>query len=89
MMRPRISPFVLCAFTFALGIHPLAAQPAKRAMSIEDIMAMKNVGAHAISPNGAQVVFTVGAWEHPNAKGDSAKGLILVDSNGQTLLMSA
>ena len=52
----------------------LAAQGAKRPMSIDDIMSMKSVGAPSISPNGALVAFTVGAWEHPNAKADTAKG---------------
>ncbi|HKW09475.1 MAG TPA: hypothetical protein VJO33_03785, partial [Gemmatimonadaceae bacterium] len=49
------------------------AQSAKRPMNIEDMMALKNVGGAAISPNGALVVYTVSGWEHPNAtpaKGD-------------------
>lgn len=62
---------------FAISIvaaQGAAAQSAKRPMSIDDIMALRNVGAPAISPNGTQVVFTVSAWEHPAAKGDTARG---------------
>jgi dipeptidyl aminopeptidase/acylaminoacyl peptidase len=54
-----------------------AQSPAKRPMSIDDMMALKNVGGAAISPNGALVVYTVSGWEHPNAnpvRGDSARG---------------
>src|SRR5262245_61473096 len=64
----------------ALALVPgmlLAQGGAKRPMTIDDMMALKTVGAASISPNGAQVVFTVSAWEHPNAtpaKGDTAKG---------------
>jgi len=53
------------------------AQSAKRAMTIDDMMALKNVGGAVISPNGSQIVYAVSAWEHPNAnptKGDTARG---------------
>src|SRR4051794_27694686 len=52
-------------------------QSPKRVMTIDDMMALKNVGAAAISPNGALVVYQVSAWEHPSAapaKGDTALG---------------
>ena len=65
----------------ALVVHGAIAQSpsgaAKRPMTIDDIMSINNVGGAAISPNGAQVVYTVNAWEHPGAtpaKGDTAKG---------------
>jgi dipeptidyl aminopeptidase/acylaminoacyl peptidase len=64
----------------ALALLPgmlLAQGGAKRPMTIDDLMALRNVGAASISPNGSQVVFVVSAWEHPNAtpaKGDTAKG---------------
>ncbi|HEY2375277.1 MAG TPA: S9 family peptidase [Gemmatimonadaceae bacterium] len=54
-----------------------AAQSAKRPMTIDDMMALKNVGGVAISPNGSLVVHTVSGWEHPAAnpaKGDTALG---------------
>jgi len=52
----------------------LAQGTAKRPMSIDDMMSLRSVGAPAISPNGATVVFTINAWEHPAARGDTAKG---------------
>src|SRR5579862_624474 len=69
-LAPALPAFALLALVPAL----LAAQGAKRPMSIDDIMNMRNVGAPNISPNGALVTFTVGAWEHPNAKSEEAKG---------------
>jgi len=69
------------AWTLALAIllaRAAAAQTAaKRPFTIDDMMALKNVGAVSMSPNGAQVVYTLSAWEHPNAtpaKGDTAIG---------------
>ena len=53
------------------------AQGAKRPMSIDDMMALRNVGAASITPNGALVGYQVSAWEHPSAnpaKGDTALG---------------
>lgn len=69
MRHPRISVLALMFCASAL-----AAQAPKRPMSIDDIMSLKNVGAPAMSPNGATIVFTVSAWEHPSAKSDSVKG---------------
>jgi len=54
-----------------------AGAQSRRPMTIDDMMALKNVGGPAISPNGSLVVYTVSAWEHPNAnpaKGDTARG---------------
>ena len=53
----------------------LAAAPAwaQRPMSIDDMMALKNVGAVQVSPDGSRILYTVSAWEHPSAK-DTAKG---------------
>ena len=65
----------LCAaLALAFSALSLSAQPAKHPMSIDDIMALKNIGAPAISPNSAWVAFIVSGWEHPSAKGDTAKG---------------
>src|SRR5437763_2559461 len=55
--------------TFAIGlaIASLAgfagAQSPKRPMTIDDMMALKNVGGVAISPNGAMIAYTVSASE--------------------------
>src|SRR6266571_4970321 len=71
--RRACTVFVVTALV--AGARDLTAQMAgKRPMTIDDIMSMKNVGGATISPNGSQVVFTMSGWEHPNAKGDTAKG---------------
>src|SRR5579884_3226999 len=84
---------------FALGLTSASAwaQTAKRPMSFDDIMDIRNVGSVAMSPDGSQVVYSVSAWENPNArpatdptKPDTAKGdrhdmrshLWLVPTNG-------
>ena len=79
MLRRYASLAALCSLVL---VAPVVAQtPAgsavKRPMTIDDIMSLRNVGGAQISPNGAQVVYAVSAWEHPNAnpaKGDTAKG---------------
>lgn len=58
----------------ALLVAPglLAAQP--RGLDDTDIMRLKGVGGVAMSPDGQKVLYTVTAWEHPNARGDTALG---------------
>jgi len=80
MRRPFQALFtiVLCAVVSSGAIAQTpAGSTAKRPMTIDDVMSIINVGSAVISPNGAQVVYTVTAWEHPAAdpaKGDTAKG---------------
>src|SRR5688500_5873137 len=72
-----IRTFARVATALVLATSHAAAQGAKRPMSFDDIMAIRNVGAVALSPDGRQVVFAVSAWEHPNAnpaQGDTARG---------------
>jgi dipeptidyl aminopeptidase/acylaminoacyl peptidase len=52
----------------------LLAQETRRPMTIDDMMELRQVGSPAISPDGNTVVYTVAAWEHPNAKADTARG---------------
>lgn len=73
----RVRTYLAATATIASLAPAAFAQSAKRPMSIQDMMAIKNVGAAQISPNGALVVYQVAAWEHPNAnaaKGDTALG---------------
>lgn len=58
----------------ALLVAPglLAAQP--RGLDDTDIMRLKSVGGVAMSPDGQKILYTVTAWEHPNARGDTALG---------------
>jgi Tol biopolymer transport system component len=52
----------------------LAAQgAAPRPMSLDDLMELRAVGSPSLSPDGARVVYTVSAWEHPAAR-DTSKG---------------
>jgi dipeptidyl aminopeptidase/acylaminoacyl peptidase len=74
MIPTRTARTLFSTVVFSFAAHALSAQATKRPMSLDDIMAIKNAGGVAISPNGSHVAFTVSGWEHPNAKGDTAKG---------------
>jgi dipeptidyl aminopeptidase/acylaminoacyl peptidase len=50
----------------------LVAQP--RGLDDADIMRLKAVGGVSLSPDGAKVLYTISAWEHPAARGDTALG---------------
>ena len=47
-----------------------AAQAAKRPASVDDTLAMKQVGRAVISPDGSLVLYTVSEWEWPNGKAE-------------------
>src|SRR3982074_3586392 len=69
MNKPARTHTALAFTALALAATAALAQgSSKHPMSIDDIMAMKNVGGPAISPNGTLVAFTVAGWEHPGAK---------------------
>src|SRR5258708_30022243 len=74
MRRNRISPVFVRVLALAVCARALAGEAAKRPRSIDELMALKSVGAPAISPSGAHVVFAVSAWEHPSAKSDTVRG---------------
>jgi dipeptidyl aminopeptidase/acylaminoacyl peptidase len=56
-----------------LATGALDAQ-SRRPFTDADIMRLAGVGSVAMSPDGARVLYTVTAWEHPNARGDTALG---------------
>ena len=59
------------------SLPALLAGQAKRPMSTDDLMRLRAVGGVAIAPAGDRVLYTISAWEHPNAnpaKGDTALG---------------
>ena len=63
------------AVLVALIMMPaLVAAQSKRPMSENDLMRVRGVGGVAISPGGDRVLYTVSAWEHANAKGDTILG---------------
>jgi len=59
--------------TAFLLVFASAVQAQGRAITIDDMMEIKNVGGVAISPNGKQVLYSVSGWEHPAAK-DTSRG---------------
>jgi dipeptidyl aminopeptidase/acylaminoacyl peptidase len=71
----RVHWFVRRGVVAALVVAPglLHAQE-KRRMTDADVMRVRAVGGVALSPDGARVLYTVAAWEHPGAKGDTALG---------------
>ncbi len=46
---------------------------AQRPITIDDIMDLKMVGGVQVSPDGSRILYTINAWEHPQAR-DTAKG---------------
>ena len=64
-----------CAAVVALVMLPaLLNAQSKRPMTADDLMRVRGVGGVAMSPAGDRVLYTVSAWEHANAKGDTALG---------------
>ena len=69
---------------------PNTATAQRRGLDDSDVMRLKAVGGVALSPDGSRVLYTVSAWEHPNARGDTALGdrhdrrshVFLVPTNG-------
>ena len=73
--------FITLTTVALVGAASVGAQTAKRPMSFNDIMDLKNVGSVALSPDGSTIAYTVSAWDHPSArpstdatKPDTAKG---------------
>ena len=71
-MRMAISARRLTSALLA-GVVATSADAQTRRMSMDDVMDLRNVGSVAISPDGARIVYSVSAWEHPAAR-DTAKG---------------
>jgi len=70
----RIDVLTRCASRTAfLLVFASAVEAQGRAMTVDDMMEIKNVGGVAISPNGKQILYSVSGWEHPAAK-DTSRG---------------
>jgi dipeptidyl aminopeptidase/acylaminoacyl peptidase len=65
---------LLSAFAIAVQVPAVASAQERRPFTDADIMRLAAVGGVAMSPAGDRVLYTVSAWEHPNAKGDTALG---------------
>lgn len=59
---------------YALLVPATAAAQGTRPLTDADIMRVAAVGGVALSPSGDRVLYTVSAWEHPGARGDTALG---------------
>lgn len=69
---PRRATLVFGAILAVGSSATLAAQSAP--LTDADVMRLASVGSVAISPNGEQILYTVSAWEHPNARAEAAAG---------------
>jgi dipeptidyl aminopeptidase/acylaminoacyl peptidase len=68
--RLRRATVVLAALLLPLALPAQARRPFTDA----DIMRLAGVGSVAMAPDGSRILYTVTAWEHPNARGDTALG---------------
>src|SRR5260370_33900569 len=50
------------------------ATAAKRPVSVDDVMSMKQAGRAVISPDGSRVLYAVSEWEWPSGKAEPDKG---------------
>jgi dipeptidyl aminopeptidase/acylaminoacyl peptidase len=73
MLRTRRSPFARHAAAVLAALLPATAA-AQRPFTDADIMRVASVGGLHLSPDGTRALYTVTAWEHPNARGDTALG---------------
>ena len=69
--RPSLARGLAAAI---LTVPALLHAQAKRPMTDDDLMRIRAVGGVALSPSGDRVLYTVSAWEHVNARGDTALG---------------
>jgi len=70
-LRPSLGRALTAAF---LAMPALVHAQAKRQMTDDDLMRIRGVGGVALAPAGDRVLYTVSAWEHANAKSDTALG---------------
>lgn len=67
----RTSAALIPALMF---VPVLLGAQSKRPMNADDLMRVRGVGGVALAPNGSRILYTISAWEHPNARGDITKG---------------
>ena len=72
--RSLIAPLASVALLLPLVLPPALIAQSKRPMTSDDLMRIRGVSGVALSPNGERVLYTVSAWEHANARGDTALG---------------
>jgi dipeptidyl aminopeptidase/acylaminoacyl peptidase len=73
---------ILIVFAVALLYSPVFAQ--KRAVTVDDILAIKAVGSATISPDGSQVLYTVRQWQEERDRMESRARIWKVPAAGGT-----
>jgi dipeptidyl aminopeptidase/acylaminoacyl peptidase len=72
---PALAALIAIAAAFLAPLTPLSAQGGTPPpISTADIMALRQVGSPALSPDGRLIAYTVTGWEHADARGDSVLG---------------
>ena len=71
---PRCSWFACGRVAACLALPALLHAQVKRPMTNDDLMRMRDVDGVALSPGGDRVLYTISAWEHADAHGDTALG---------------
>ena len=73
-MRTRLLPSLAAAWLCTPLLLPAQSATSARGLDDTDVMRIKSVGGVSLSPDGGKVLYTVSAWEHPAARGDTALG---------------
>lgn len=81
-MKKFSTSLLAILFVFALAI----AASAQKRITIEDALAMKNVGAPQFSPDGKRIVYTVSEWDKPGDRRVNHIYLISTDGGQPTKL---
>ena len=71
---PRRSWFACGRVAACLALPALLHAQVKRPMTNDDLMRIRDVDGVALSPGGDRVLYTISAWEHADARGDTALG---------------
>ncbi len=69
---------------FALALTSSAAAQTKRAVTFDDVLAIKAVGGATLSPDGSQVLYTVRQWVAEKERMEARTHIWQVATNGAT-----
>src|SRR5262245_41356177 len=75
-----MSRFVTAALLTLLTALPAAAQ--RRAVTVDDVLGMKGVGAPMVSPDGTRVIYTVRQWESEKDRMEARTRIWMVPVTG-------
>jgi len=97
MLIRKINPSVRLGFFFVIGIsvtavagiHPALAQPAKRSITLDDLVKIRSVGDPQRSPDGKWVAYTVGTTDAEKDKRDTDIWMASWDGTEQIRLTSS